>query len=107
MIGETNMNIKLKAYHGLHPFQNHESIVTYRNKQQNYILRLMIVWLVEIEMLNPIHELEWALSFIIPRKLKQPGIGKISSILEQPLRVLNKRVVYVRIIRLHYGLSSR
>ena len=53
----------------------------------------MIVWLVEIEMLNPIHELEWALSFIILRKLKQPRISRISSILEQPLRVLNKQVV--------------
>ena len=44
-------------------------------------------------MLNPIHELERALSFIIPRKLQQPRINRISLILEQPLRVLNKRVV--------------
>ena len=61
----------------------------------------MIVWLVEIEMLNPIHELEWALSFKIPRKLKRPRISRISSILEQPLRVLNKRVV-----RKHYPLTT-
>ena len=85
----------------VHHFQNHESIVTYRNKQQNYILSLMIVWVVEIEMLNPIHELEWALSFIILRKLKHPRVSRISSILEQPLRVLNKRVV-----RKHCSLTT-
>ena len=53
----------------------------------------MILWLVEIEMLNPIHELEWALSFKIPRKLKRPRISRISTILDQPLGVLNKQVV--------------
>ena len=61
----------------------------------------MIVRLVEIEMLNPIHELEWGLSFIILRKLKQPGISRISLILKQPLRVLNKQVV-----RKHYSLTT-
>ena len=52
-------------------------------------------------MLNPIDELEWALSFITLRKLKQPRISRISSILEQPLRVLNKRVVHK-----HYHLTT-
>ena len=41
----------------VHHIKNYESIVTYRNKQQNYIFSLMIECLVEIEMLNPIHEL--------------------------------------------------
>ena len=61
----------------------------------------MIEWLAEIEMLNPIHELEWALSFTIPRKLKWPRINRISLILEQPLRVLNKQVV-----RKNYPLTT-
>ena len=52
-------------------------------------------------MLKPIHELEWALSFTIPRNLNWPRINRISLILEQPLRVINKRVV-----RKNYPLTT-